>query len=113
MKFPLVALSLALFVSGRDASTSRREKCISSASCWPDDHLFRALDLKLDGDVVLPGDKAWKKSIKLKNPRLSIIPGAVVMVESSDDVVAVVQVSIEGVRAIVCRLQCYMIDMKS
>ena len=92
MNFTLLALAFVLLVTGSDA-LGGREKCISSSSCWPAENLFRALDAKIDGEIVLPSDKAWKKSIKLKNPRLKITPGAVVMAESSDDIVAAVQVS--------------------
>ena len=70
------------------------DKCVAieDSTCWPDENLFRSLDERLDGNIVLPSDKNWKKAIKLKNPRLKIVPGAVVMAKSTSDVIAAVKV---------------------
>jgi len=67
-------------------------QCVSTnATCWPSRELFVALGHKLVGDVVLPNDAQWSKAIHLKNKRLNIVPGAVVMAQNASDVVAAVQ----------------------
>lgn len=67
-------------------------KCLSTnASCWPTDSSWQSLSNSITGEVVLPSDKGWKAAIKLKNKRLEIIPGAVVMAESASDVAAAIK----------------------
>ena len=72
------------------ADGKNRTKCVSTnATCWPTSASFAALNR--DVDVVLPGDKAWASAIKIKNPRLHIVPGAVVMANNASDVVLAIK----------------------
>lgn len=69
-------------------SAAEGARCTSQSACWPSDSDFRKLGGAIVGDVVMPGDKAWASAIKLKNKRLDIIPGAVVMAENASDISA-------------------------
>jgi len=85
--FLLCCSSLPSCVFGRD-------KCQAGQSCWPSNDDFRELGSLIDGDVYLRGDWGWDRAIKLKNPRLNIKPGVVVMAQHSTDVRIAVDFSV-------------------
>src|SRR5262249_2968636 len=59
----------------------------------------RALRLRLDGDLVLPGDADWDTARMAWNLAVDQHPFAVALVESAADVVAVVQFArVHGLR---------------
>ena len=87
-----VLMVLATILCLVPADGKNRTKCVSTnATCWPTPASFAALNGHLLGYVVLPGDKAWASAIKIKNPRLHIVPGAVVMANNASDVVLAIK----------------------
>jgi len=74
------------------ALAAPRTQCTAGQSCWPTSDVFRSLSVA--GAVVLPGDKAWKDAITLKNKRLDIVPGAVLMAQTPGDIQAGVNFSV-------------------
>lgn len=85
-------LALIIIVA---ASPVFASQCVSSnVACWPNETAWRYLSGAIVGEVVLPSDKHWKSAIKLKNPRLNLIPGAVVMAENASDVAAAIKFAV-------------------
>ena len=84
----MTILEGVLFLATNALVSASISSCLHGDPCWPTSDTLRELSTNLTGSVLLSGDREWSSAIALKNKRLSIQPGAVVLCTTAADVVA-------------------------